>query len=135
MNGFLFALLLAGCGTQTICASREAQKLDPTLNDAIARAVAYWGDLGYSGLTATDGYSCDVPVHPQPLGHYAAAVTLDDVPGYECYPDRVKISETRWPEVMRRGAQVRVMTHEVGHLHCLDDAEEGIMAWTWEWEP
>lgn len=127
----LIALLLTCCGTQTICASREAQELDPALNDAIAEAVAYWEDRGYSGLTATDGHNCDVPVHPRPLSYYASAVTIDDVPGYECYPDRVKVSETRWSEVMRRGAQVRVMTHEVGHLHCLDDAEEGVMGWEW----
>ncbi len=127
----LFALLLAGCGTQTICASREAQELDPTLNDAIAQAVAYWDERGYGGLSATDGENCDVPVHPRPLSHYASAVTITNMPGYECYPERVKLSETRWVEVMRRGAQVRVMTHEVGHLHCLDDAEEGVMGWEW----
>lgn len=133
MKTLLFALCLTGCGTKTICATREAQKLDPNMNDSIAEAVAYWEDRGYSGLTATDGFNCDVPVRPASMKPVAHAQTIHTVVSDDCWPDFVEINPDRWDEVIERDARTMVLAHEVGHLHCLDDANDGEDAMSLKW--
>lgn len=127
------ALCLVGCSTPTICATREAQKLDPALNDAIAEAVAYWEKRGYSGLTATDEVSCDVPVRPAVIKPIAHAQTMHTIASDDCWPELIEINPDRWNEVMERDARTMVLAHEVGHLHCLDDADSGEDAMSLKW--
>lgn len=121
--------LLLGCSSPTICATREAQKLDPTLNAVIADAVDYWERHGHSGLVATDGHNCDVPVRPAGMAYdtRARAMTTEYLTG-GCDPEYVEINTRRWDETVADGAQLRVMTHEVGHLYCLPDGDSGVMS-------
>lgn len=132
MKLVLLALLLVACGgTKTICGTREAQKLDPAINDEIAAAVRYWDDQGESGLVATDGNNCDIPVRPAPvsdaLAHARTLHSIFDDPG-ECWPDYVEVDPEAWRELMARQRTVRALAHEFGHLHCYADADTGVMS-------
>lgn len=125
-------LLLVACGgAKTICGTREAQALDPAINDEIAAAVHYWEDQGESGLVATDGHNCDIPVRPAPvsdaLAHARTLHSIFDGPG-ECWPDYVEVDPEAWRELMAKQRTVRALAHEFGHLHCYSDADTGVMS-------
>jgi hypothetical protein len=115
-------VLVAGCGEQTICATREAQEIEPRMNEIIALAVAYWADQGYTGLRATNGDDCDVPVRPVAVPEAMAATSL-------CEMDAIDFDPQKWPKAQRLGAEVKLIAHEIGHMYCFEDSADGVMSY------
>ncbi len=132
----LIALLGTACsGTQTVCATDEALAYEPRMHEILVEAVAYWTDLGWEGVRVVEGNSCDVPVtFDESVPR--VAITKTDVPFFDetaCAGVYIRINPLRWAEVIDRGAEVRVLSHEIGHLHCLEDIEigGGVMSQAW----
>lgn len=118
--------LLSACSAPTICATREAQELDPEMNGRIVDAVNYWDKLGYSGIVAVDDVSCDIPVRPARLGGmYARAEVTVYAVSDDCTPEYIEINISEWDNVLAEDLSLRVLAHEVGHLYCLPDESSG----------
>lgn len=105
--------------------------MDERLPEILELAVAYWADLGRRGVVAVDGTHCDVPVTTSTAMHSFARTDFTE-PIHDrmaCWSDAVVVNPDKWPTLVAGGYEVRVLAHEVGHVHCLDDAPTGIMSW------
>lgn len=120
-------LLAVGCGNQTVCASEDALAMDSRMPEIIELAVSYWDDRGWRGVTAVDGHICDVPVTVDTtVPRYAETDVTEPIHDRTaCSGERVRINPERWGALVELGTEVRVMAHEVGHVHCLEDIQAG----------
>lgn len=131
MRVLLGVLLVVGCSGETICATPEALRVDPDLNATIRTAVEYWADQGSAWLIPTTETDCDVPVMTGSFddGTWAESkVTVPLMDPTNCFTEHIRISVDDWAEVKEQGMEVRVLTHEVGHLYCENHTDTGVMS-------
>lgn len=120
-------LLAVGCGSQTVCATAEAEEFEPRITEYLRLAVAYWDDQGRRGLEVVKGPHCHVPVKlTDEITTFAR--TNIKVPFHSdaaCWGREILLNPSMWGEIVDGRHEVRVIAHEIGHIHCLPDDHGG----------
>jgi hypothetical protein len=133
---WVVAWLAVGCGgVQSICATESGLEVEPNLTAQLAAAVDYWESEGHGGFIVTNSGSCDIPVRRGETGEVPSTSSARSIVTYvamtdECIPRYVMLNAKDWPYVQDEENQVRVLAHEIGHLHCLEHTESGVMSET-----